>query len=85
MDKILNLFKRWDINGDGQIDLEEFSTGMQLLKLNVTEEEIDKLFTIFDRDGSGEIDYNELCKALRKNDVRCIVAFGCGLGSTAIH
>ena len=46
---------------------------MQLLKMEVNEEEIDTLFGIFDRDGSGEIDYHELCKALRKNDVSLLL------------
>ena len=45
-----------EIAGDDQlIDREEFQNGLELSNKDIS----DRLFDIFDKDGSGSIDYNE--------------------------
>merc|ERR1712083_1037057 len=63
--RVIDLFREWDIDGDGQITRKEFHKAMPMLGLEVPKREIDKVFDEFDPDGSGEISYTEL-KALLK-------------------
>ena len=55
----------WDEDGNGLIAKSEFAVAMPALGLDVPRADIDFLFDSFDGDGSGEIDYHELNKALR--------------------
>ena len=52
-------FRAFDTNGDGAIDHDEFRSGLLALGAQITEEQVDDLVTILDKDGSGEIDYHE--------------------------
>ena len=58
------------MSGNGLIDKREFVKAMQILtsprtKSNVNVADYEALFESFDKDGSGEIDYNEMSKLLR--------------------
>ena len=60
-DEVLNLVIEYDINGDGTIDFEEF---MEMMKKQSKDHdnsaELREAFKIFDRDGNGFIDAEEL-------------------------
>ena len=60
MGRIMHAFKRFDVNGDGELDREEFG---QLLgkfaenneEIDITKQDIDMIFHFFDRDDGGSI------------------------------
>ena len=58
------LFRAFDKDNDGQINLKEFEQGLMELKApNMNKEEIKKCFTEIDADGNGKIDYTEFIAA----------------------
>ena len=69
MGRIMHAFKRFDVNGDGELDREEFG---QLLgkfaekneEIDITKQDIDMIFYFFDRDGGGSIEMEEMVRAL---------------------
>ena len=62
--RALELFKEWDEDGNGVIDIDEFSRALTALRLGGTREEHDALFHRWDTDGSGGLDFEELQAAL---------------------
>ena len=62
--RIIDLFKDWDDDGNGQIDKKEFRKAIASLGVAAPRAEVDALFDTFDGDRSGEIDYKEVQKAL---------------------
>ena len=63
--KVIDLFRSWDHNGDGKVTRAEFHKAMAELGLEVPKENIDIIFTRWDKDGGGEINLPELTKILR--------------------
>jgi len=63
--RVLDLFRSWDANGDGQVSRAEFHKAMPALGLDVPKQVIDDLFSEWDRDGGGELGYAELRKILQ--------------------
>ena len=63
--RAMDLFREWDVNGDGAISKREFKNAMATLKIEVTAEGVDALFRQFDGDGQGTIDFKELNKLVR--------------------
>ena len=63
--KVLDLFRSWDADGDGQVTRAEFHRAMSILGLEVPKASIDDLFNQWDRDGGGELGLQELTKILR--------------------
>ena len=68
--RLEQLFKRWDTNGDGQIDRKEWAEALPMIGINTTSEMIAKLFDELDTDGSGTIDITELRAAVRERTSR---------------
>jgi len=66
MPRVIDLFRRFDVDGSGKIDSDEFRKAMQALELAWPVEDMDLLFRSVDRDGSGSIEYKELNKLLRQ-------------------
>jgi hypothetical protein len=68
---IFNHFDRPDVEedgehkGDSEISLEEFVRGVRDLKLEFSDEQIEEVFHVVDKDGSGSIDHSELEEVLR--------------------
>jgi Ca2+-binding EF-hand superfamily protein len=61
--RVQAFFKKYDVNGDGSIDLEEF--GQMLFDLGLKElhpEDIAGLFGRFDKNGDGDIDKDEFAE-----------------------
>ncbi|KAJ4710067.1 Calcium-binding protein [Melia azedarach] len=58
-DELAQVFKRFDVNGDGKISASELGSIMSSLGHAPTDEELDKMMREIDSDGDGFIDYNE--------------------------
>ena len=54
-----------DDNRSGDLNFDEFRNGMQDLGLVVSNDEYQKLFQLFDRDGSGTVKYDEFLRSIR--------------------
>ena len=70
MSRVLDLFRMWDVNGDGMTSRDEFRTALVTLGLapagkQAAMAQADQLFSEFDVDGSGAISYRELQAALK--------------------
>lgn len=63
--RVLDLFRSWDIDGDGTITQQEFHRAMTELGLEVPGSAIDDIFSSWDTDGGGEITHAELTTILR--------------------
>ena len=63
---MIDLFQKWDINGDGEVTRAEFSRAIPELGLWATPTEVDELFGSFDLDGNGTITFRELNRQLRR-------------------
>jgi len=66
--RIIDLFKEWDEDGDGQVSKAEFSRALPMLGLQVDAGMASSLFDAFDPDGSGDIGYKEFAALLRSSD-----------------
>lgn len=54
-----------DDDGSKSLSKEEFSKGIRETGLNLNDEDTDKLFSAFDKDGEGTINYDEFLVAIR--------------------
>ena len=58
---VVDLFKRFDANGDGVIEAQEFKTGLLALNIaDLPESQVNRLVDTLDEDGNGVIDLQEL-------------------------
>ena len=56
MGRIMHAFKRFDVNGDGELDRQEFGEMLEKFaskndEIDITKQDIDMIFHFFDRDG----------------------------------
>ena len=63
--KVLDLFREWDTDGDGEVSRKEFHKAMPMLGLEVPKKDIDTLFDQWDTDGGGSLSLKELQKILK--------------------
>jgi len=63
--RIIDLFRDWDDDGNGMIDKKEFRKAIAALGYTAPKSDVNAIFDSMDKDKSGQIEYNELNKALR--------------------
>ena len=64
--RVMDLFRAWDVDGNGTIDKKEFRRALRALGVGVPAKELDELFDSFDKDKGGLLEAKELGKALRR-------------------
>ena len=62
--RVLDLFRSWDANGDGEVSRAEFHKAVPALGLEVPKADVEELFNSWDKDGGGSLAYKELKKIL---------------------
>ena len=71
--RVMDLFRDWDVDGNGLISKKEFRKAIRLLAGAIPVDDIDALFDEWDKDKGGTIDNRELGKILRRgagNDIK---------------
>lgn len=69
MGSIIHGFERFDIDGDGVLDREEFGSmlehfGRRKDDLKLTRQDVDMIFHYFDKDGDGELEMKEIINTM---------------------
>ena len=65
--RVSKLIADWDMDGNNQISKKEFHQALQFMGCDdITRDESDSIFKMFDEDGTGSIDYLELERLLAK-------------------
>tara|TARA_B110000090_G_C13266527_1_gene402454 strand:+ start:608 stop:805 length:198 start_codon:yes stop_codon:yes gene_type:complete len=54
-----------DDNGNGALSMSEFKKAMKECDMDLTTSETSALFSFFDKDGSGDIDFEEFLAGVR--------------------
>ena len=67
--RVIDLFREFDDDGDGEISILEFQKAMPVLGLPLDREQCKELFAAFDGDGGGSISFREFNKLLRRDAV----------------
>ena len=62
--RVIDLFREWDEDADGLVSKKEFRQAISALGYNANKADLDAVFATFDEDGSGDIEYGELQRAL---------------------
>jgi hypothetical protein len=68
--KIMQLLKKWDVNFDGEISMDELGLAMDGLAIAYDQEGLKALFEALDTDASGSVSFDELNHAMRKHAPR---------------
>ena len=62
--RVMDLFRSWDRDGDGEVSRTEFQRAIPALGFDVPKADVDELFNMWDNDGGGSVNYKELKKIL---------------------
>lgn len=65
-----------DNNGNKMLDVDDFRWGLMDYGIQINKEEAQKVLEHFDRDGNGQVDYNEFLRALRVSLVKANLFIG---------
>ena len=66
--RILDVIRAWDTDGDSLVTNAEFRQALKSLGFVIAKKEVDELFTILDKDGSGAIEFAELGRLLKHKE-----------------
>ena len=61
---LMKMFKFFDVNGLGRVDFQTFSKVCDKMGMYYPDEQLQPLFNSYDKDRSGEVDYQEFALAL---------------------
>jgi Ca2+-binding EF-hand superfamily protein len=64
--RLVDLFRTWDLDGDGLVDRKEFRRALKALGYDAPKRESDMMFDALDVDGGGKIEYHEIQALLAK-------------------
>ncbi|KAK6308085.1 hypothetical protein J4Q44_G00213560 [Coregonus suidteri] len=64
-EELAELFRVFDKNGDGYIDLEELKTILESTGEAITEDDIEELMKDGDKNNDGKIDYDEFLEFMK--------------------
>ena len=53
------MFKTFDLNGNGLLEIKEFKKAISDFKLDLEEQDVDNVFNYFDKNNDGVLDMNE--------------------------
>jgi len=67
LSEIAQLFKQWDTNGNGRVDVNEWHRAVLMCGIPASRETCDAVFTDLDSDGSGQLQYIELLRSLLRD------------------
>jgi len=62
---IARIFKAMDENGNHLLDVDDFRWGLKDYGIHLSKEESQQILDRFDRDGNGQVDFNEFLRAIR--------------------
>ena len=80
--RVIDLFRQWDTDGDGEVSRPEFHKAMPALGLGDLEKaDIDELFNTWDADGGGSLDFKELSTILKGSGAAKLQAAGAAVGA----
>ncbi|WP_395241609.1 EF-hand domain-containing protein [Salmonella sp. s51933] len=71
-DEFKEVFKMFDVDGDGTVSTEELKDVMAKLGQNPSEKELTEMICEVDEDGSGAIDFDEFCQMMAKQLVAAL-------------
>jgi len=63
--RVIDLFRQWDTDGDGEVSRAEFHKAMPALGVDLDKKDIDALFDAWDAGGGGSLDFKELSAVLK--------------------
>ena len=71
---IRNAFKKFDLNGNGKISMDEIKQvlGAAGVQIDINEDEIQNMINEVDIDGDGELDFEEFLTMMKNNDKLCL-------------
>jgi Ca2+-binding EF-hand superfamily protein len=62
---LVKSFKYFDLNDNGTVEPDEFAKAIEKIGIMIpTKQDLDALFSLYDLDGSGSIDYKEFTSSL---------------------
>jgi calmodulin len=64
LEEFREVFNLFDKDGSGTISASELGTVMRTLGQNPSETEVENMIREVDKDGNGEIDFEEFCKLM---------------------
>jgi hypothetical protein len=67
LNQLHSIFSEFDTSGDMQLDWGEFKAALKKLGVKVPVSKMRQLFSMFDEDETGEVDYYEFCRLLYPN------------------
>ena len=72
LDRVRGTFDRFDTDGNGHLDLQEFKDAYKLISPNVTDAQLEAIFEEADLDGGGTLDFDEFSAIARMPQVEVL-------------